>query len=91
MVRSRRKLDDFALAQLDFQLRDLGAERRPGERGVHADDVAAGAMRDGLQQIAPSAVHERQADEGAPEVVAASLAKLQRVQVEPERFGSFLA
>jgi len=39
--RPKISIEDDALAKADLELRDLDAEVRPGERGVHAHHVAA--------------------------------------------------
>jgi hypothetical protein len=88
--RSRRKLDDFALVEVDFQIGDLGAESRPREGRVDADDVAARPVGDGFEEIAPGTVDLGEGDEGASQVVPARGAKLQGVEVEAQRLRGFL-
>ena len=64
-------LEDLPLADADVQLLHLCAYRRPGERRVDVDDVAARAVRDAFQQIAAGAVDLCERDEGVPEIVGA--------------------
>src|SRR5450432_3611266 len=49
---SKLGLDHLPGAHVDLELCDLRAERGPGERRVHVDDVAARPVRDRLQEIA---------------------------------------
>jgi hypothetical protein len=79
-----------ALAQLDPELLHFLAERRPGRRVVDADDVAAWAVRDGLEQVAAGAVCERERDEGAPEIVATSASELEQIEVGMQLLGCFV-
>jgi hypothetical protein len=68
-------------SQLDLELRDLRAERGPRERRVDGDDVTARSVADRLEEIAARAVDLRERDERATEIVSASLAKSERLEI----------
>jgi hypothetical protein len=67
-------------SRIDLQLPNLGAEHRPGEGRVDADDVSA------LEDVLPGAVHLRERDERAPQILATMRAQLEQREIVVQRF-----
>ena len=68
-------------SELDLQLCDLRAERRPGEGCVHGDDVSPRPVVHRFEEIAACAVDLSERDERATKVMAASLAQPERSEI----------
>ncbi len=80
-VRRLRQLNESPLAQTNFQLGHLVAERSPWKRGVDAHDVALGPVGNLAQDVFPRAVGLREADERSARVVLPSLAQSEHLAV----------
>jgi hypothetical protein len=80
LLRSSKTLEiaveNESFAEADLQLGHLPAERRPGQRREDVHDVAARPVRDRFKDVPSRAVHLRERDERATEIVSAAVVVL---------------